>query len=172
MIRFIDIVGENNIIKVASGVYLYEVHIAIKGNNNKISLGRGAYHINIEFIGDNNIISIGNTWAMTDTTVTVSNGRRVIIGDGCVFSAQTTISTTDHHPIYDQAGQRVNPDQDVLIGDRVWLGRGVDVLKGTVIESDVVIGARSVVTGTIPANSVAAGVPARVIKRGTTWRAK
>jgi acetyltransferase-like isoleucine patch superfamily enzyme len=172
MIRFIDIKGKNNVIEVAPGAHLYNVSIAIRGNNNKlfISKGKEGFSARIELIGDNNSISIGDIEGMFNTAITATNGRRIIIGKECVFSDQITISTTDHHPIFDQKGERLNPDQDVVIGDRVWIGRGVDILKGSVIGSDVVIGAKSVVTGTIPPNSVAVGAPARVVKRDIIWR--
>jgi acetyltransferase-like isoleucine patch superfamily enzyme len=174
MIRFIDVIGRNNTIEIASGANLYNVSIAIRGDNNKlfISKGTGGFSARIELIGDNNSISIGSVEGMFGTAITATNGKRIIIGKGCTFSDQTTISTTDHHPIFDLNGQRLNPDQDVVIGDRVWLGRGVDILKGSVIGSDVVIGAKSVVNGTIPSNSVAVGAPARVVKRGIIWRAQ
>lgn len=60
------------------------------------------------------------------------------------------------------------PEWDVFgpikIGSNVFVGYGVIILPGTVIEDNCVIGAGSVVRGVIPANSVAAGVPARRIK--------
>jgi acetyltransferase-like isoleucine patch superfamily enzyme len=52
----------------------------------------------------------------------------------------------------------------VCIGDRVWVGANVVILSGASIGSDVVIGAGSVVKGNIPAGTLAAGVPAKVIR--------
>jgi acetyltransferase-like isoleucine patch superfamily enzyme len=49
----------------------------------------------------------------------------------------------------------------------VWLGRGVAVLKGAHIERGAVIGANSVVAGHIPANAIAVGAPARVVRYRT-----
>jgi acetyltransferase-like isoleucine patch superfamily enzyme len=54
---------------------------------------------------------------------------------------------------------------EVHIGCNVWLGDGVVVLAGAVIGDGSVIGANSVVSGTIPANAIAAGSPARVLKQ-------
>jgi acetyltransferase-like isoleucine patch superfamily enzyme len=67
------------------------------------------------------------------------------------------------------------PDADVFgpitVGDNVFFGGGVVVLPGVTIGDNVVIGARSVVSRDIPSNSVAAGVPARVIKSLDEYRA-
>ncbi|QYR24360.1 hypothetical protein KZ483_26580 [Paenibacillus sp. sptzw28] len=57
----------------------------------------------------------------------------------------------------------------IIIGDRVWIGHGASILKNVKIGDNVVIGAKSVVTKDIPANSVAVGNPARVIQQGITW---
>lgn len=55
----------------------------------------------------------------------------------------------------------------VSIGCDVWLARGVAVLKGSFIKDGAVIGANAVVRGLIPKNSIAVGIPARVIKERT-----
>ena len=52
----------------------------------------------------------------------------------------------------------------VVIGDGSWLGTNAVVLPGVTIGRHVAVGAGSVVTGDLPDNSVAAGVPARIIK--------
>lgn len=52
-----------------------------------------------------------------------------------------------------------------VIGDRVWLGDGVVVTPGSSVGDGTIIGANSVVIGAIPCNSIAAGAPAKVIKR-------
>jgi acetyltransferase-like isoleucine patch superfamily enzyme len=53
---------------------------------------------------------------------------------------------------------------DILIEDDAWIGFGVIVLDGVHIGSGAVIGAGSVVTRDIPANAIAAGIPAKVIR--------
>ncbi len=52
----------------------------------------------------------------------------------------------------------------VKIGNNVWLGSEVTILKGVTIGDNAVIGAKSLVTKNIPANCIAAGVPAKVIR--------
>ncbi len=81
------------------------------------------------------------------------------------------IYITDQNHGYDDLGlpisKQVMPERAVSIGDGSWLGHGTIVLPGAQIGKHVVIGANSVVTGTIPDNCVAAGVPAKVIKHLT-----
>ena len=60
---------------------------------------------------------------------------------------------------------QVMPERPVSIGDGAWLGHGSIVLPGSNIGKHVVVGANSVVTGDLPDNCIAAGVPARVIKQ-------
>jgi acetyltransferase-like isoleucine patch superfamily enzyme len=53
----------------------------------------------------------------------------------------------------------------IALGDNVWLGAGATVLDGVTIGKDVVVGAGAVVTEDLPDGVVAAGLPARVIRR-------
>jgi maltose O-acetyltransferase len=55
----------------------------------------------------------------------------------------------------------------VIIGDDVWIGHGAVILKGVTIGDRAVIGAGAVVTRGVPADTVVAGNPARVVKRLT-----
>jgi maltose O-acetyltransferase len=61
----------------------------------------------------------------------------------------------------DNSAGEVRP---VTIGNNVWIGSRVMVLKGASIGDNSVIAAMSVVTSAIPANCVAAGIPAKVIR--------
>jgi acetyltransferase-like isoleucine patch superfamily enzyme len=110
----------------------------------------------------------------------ISVGDRCLIGKGSGIVGHLSITIGDdvwtgHHVyITDQnhgyedldqpISRQVMPEKPVSIGDGSWLGHGTVVLPGAQIGRHVVIGANSVVTGTIPDNSVAAGVPARVIR--------
>ena len=68
-----------------------------------------------------------------------------------------------------------NPDCDIVkpivVGNNVFIGFGSIILPGMTIGDNVVIGARSVVTKDIPANTIAAGVPARAIKSTDEYEA-
>jgi len=77
----------------------------------------------------------------------------------------TSIYDCDSHEVDPKFRRRsVGPIEPVIIGDNVWFGSRVQVLRGVSIGDNSVIGAGSVVVQSIPANCVAAGVPAKVIR--------
>ena len=95
----------------------------------------------------------------------------IVIGDDSLVSSDVDITVSDMHPIFDAASRkRINPADDVRIGRRVWIGQRALILKGATIGEGSVIGAAAVVTGAITAGCVAAGNPARVIRRGIAWQ--
>jgi acetyltransferase-like isoleucine patch superfamily enzyme len=74
------------------------------------------------------------------------------------------------HSILDASGERTNPAADVSIGAHVWVGQRAMILKGAKIGDNCVVGAGAIVVGTIPANSLCVGVPAKTIRSGVSWR--
>lgn len=92
----------------------------------------------------------------------ISAHQRVSIGDGCLIGQYGIIMDCDYHSLENETDHgEVRP---ITIGDRAWLGARVIVLKGANIGRDAVIAAGSVVTRDIPANAIAAGVPAKVLR--------
>ena len=95
--------------------------------------------------------------------VRISAAKSIRIGDNCMLAANVIISDSDWHGIYN----RIRPfrcTKPVVIENNVWLGERVIVNKGVTIGENSVVGAGAVVTKDIPANVIAAGNPARVIK--------
>lgn len=89
------------------------------------------------------------------------------IGSHVMMGADCTIITRNH--AFDRTDmpmmeQGFSAEQPVTIGNDVWIGDRVTILPGVTIGDGCVIGAGAVVTKDIPAWSIAAGVPARVIK--------
>lgn len=110
-------------------------------------------------------------------------GRESFIGSGCTFSAATCIRVgvkclissgvrihdNDGHPldpVRRAMNEPIRQDEaaDVTIGDNVWIGAQATILKGVTIGNDSVVGTSAVVTSDVPAKSVVAGNPARVVK--------
>lgn len=97
-------------------------------------------------------------------------GKSITIGNHCLLAAGVTIYDMDGHPLdanSRRAGEPSPPDsiKPVTIEDDVWVGSGSIILKGVTIGSRSVIAARSVVTQDVPADSIVAGNPARLIRQ-------
>lgn len=90
--------------------------------------------------------------------------KAITIGDDCLIGDFTSILDSNEHEVEPNAGVRMEP---VMIERNVWIGRNCLVLPGTVIGENSVIAAGSIVTRSIPPNSVAAGNPAAVIRNIT-----
>ena len=118
-------------------------------------------------------IRIGKNVQINDL-VHISALERVTIGDNTLMASHVYISDNSHGFYKGKTGD-TPPDIDpasrpyfvapVSIGANVWIGEGVIVMPGVTIGDGAVIGAHSVVTDDIPADSIAVGSPAKVIKK-------
>jgi maltose O-acetyltransferase len=89
---------------------------------------------------------------------------KISIGERCAIAAFTRIITPTHDPdALPVAAVGIN--KSVVIGDDVWIGTGVIVLPGVSIGSRTIVAAGAVVNRDLPPDVLAAGVPARVVKK-------
>lgn len=107
------------------------------------------------FIGDN---FTGNY------NLTILDIREVRIGNNIMIGPNTLITTVGHPLSPKGRRSHLGIAKPVTIGDDVWIGGNVTILPGVHIGNNVVVGAGAVVSHDIPDNSVAVGVPARVVK--------
>jgi len=112
----------------------------------------------------NSHIRIGcKNWFSNNVTIVAMS--RIEIGDCCQIGDQVAIYDCDFHEVGPSHRNRsAGPTAPVRIGNNVWLGSRVMILKGVTIGDNSVVGAMSLVTRSIPANCIAAGIPARVIR--------
>lgn len=103
-------------------------------------------------------LKIGNNCGFSGTTIGCFT--EIVFGDNVNCGANTLITDSDWHLNDPRAGKA----KPIYIGNNVWLGYGVIVLKGVSIGENSVIGAGSVVTKDIPANVIAGGNPCKVLK--------
>lgn len=138
----------------------------IIGNKSYFS-GKPSFSFSCKLHDEPEVIIGDNTFVGHNTTFIAS--QKISIGSHCLIAGNVEIRDNDGHP-FDFMARRNNlpplPEsvKPVRIGDDVWIGTGVLILKGVVIGDRSVIAAHSVVTADIPPDSVAAGVPARVIR--------
>ncbi|WOI23102.1 acetyltransferase [Nonlabens ulvanivorans] len=105
--------------------------------------------------------TIGNGVQVMQGTVITNS---VMIGNGCLINLNCTIGHDTKVGSFSELSPAVNVSGRCTIGDLVSLGTGAIVLPDITIGDNATIGAGAVVTENIPANAVAVGVPARVIK--------
>jgi acetyltransferase-like isoleucine patch superfamily enzyme len=125
----------------------------------ELRCGSGEIHISAQFT------------AAGGMEIDARNGGYVKIGKQSQCGPRVMILTDDMHTIRDMhSGKRVNPyGGRVVIGERVWMGLEAIIKGNADIGSDSVIGARSMATGVLPANSVCVGVPARPVRTEIVW---
>ncbi|GLU49178.1 sugar O-acetyltransferase [Nocardiopsis ansamitocini] len=88
----------------------------------------------------------------------------ITIGEDCQIGPNVQLLTPTHPVEPQQRRDKLEAAEPIVIGDNVWLGGGVIVLPGVTIGDNSVVGAGAVVTKDIPADVVAVGNPARVIR--------
>lgn len=133
------------------------------GNNLKIEQPFWCdYGKNIE-IGENFYSNFG---------LTILDGAKVTIGDNVKFGPNCNLYTVTHPKETEKRNQGLEQALPITIGNNVWLGGNVTILPGVSIGDNAIVGAGSVVTKNVPANTIFAGVPAKKISVNydTEWQ--
>lgn len=86
----------------------------------------------------------------------------VTLGDGCLVGHNVVFATLDHDKRPGRRGDMTAAP--IVVGKDVWIGAHATILKGVTIGDGAIIAAGAVVTRDVPPNTIAAGVPARVVK--------
>ncbi len=162
------ICGEGSTINLGNGFSI--------GNNVRIMVEKGASLI----LGDHCDIA-------DHSFIYIRSGAKFQCGNGCSFGRLTiqgfidinighdflgghgvVLRDGDGHDILGMA--QPNYPKRIVIGDRVWMGEGVTILKGVQIGNDSVVANGSIVTKVFPDKSLIGGVPASILREGIFWR--
>lgn len=122
--------------------------------------------------GGSSIVLHGPLVATRCAVVDARNGGGVVAGPEQLWAADVYVATDDMHRLEDRAtGERLNPfGASVRLGRHVWLCKDAVVTGHTDVGDGAVVAMRSVVRGQkVPAHSVVAGVPARVVRDDVAW---
>ncbi len=123
------------------------------------------FHINQPFRCDYGCnISIGNNF-FANYNLTILDEAKVSIGDNVFIGPNVNIYTACHPIESEPRNTRVQWAEPVTIGNNVWIGGNATILPGVTIGDNAVVGAGSVVTKNVEADTVVGGNPARLIKR-------
>ncbi len=96
--------------------------------------------------------------------LTLVDDTHIYVGDSCMFGPNVVVATAGHPIVPKLREKAYQYNASVHIGRNVWIGAGVLIMPGITIGDNSVIGAGSVVTKDIPANVIAVGNPAKVLR--------
>lgn len=167
----IRINGNNNRV-VLDGTNISGLTIGVTGDNCSVTIksSRNIMNSDILVLDNESAVEIGQNTGLNGGTIITAGGKAVTIGKNVMIADKCELWASDTHSILDiESGERINKDASITIGNDVWLGIGVRVCKGVVINDGAVIGMGSIVTKDVPNNTIAAGVPAKVVKRNIKW---
>ena len=117
-------------------------------------------------VTENGILEFANHFNMGPKSLIICN-KNFSFGEKVQTSWNCTFMDTDQHELIDSVGNRSNNDRPILIGDNVWIGCHVIIIKGTRLASNITIGAGSIVHGVHDETCVVlAGNPAKTVKCG------
>ncbi|WP_313477376.1 acyltransferase [Microbacterium sp.] len=167
--------GKNNRLHIAEGADVRWLSLDFAGDGGQVrilrtSRPRAGLRLSLR-VGYSSSVQIGEDVGTTNRLfISAVEGASVHIGDDCMIATGIEIRTDDAHPVYAvQTGKRVNPTKSIVIGDHVWLAKDAVIMGGVTIGSGSVIGFRSIVTRSVPNNCIAAGAPAKVVRRHIAW---
>lgn len=131
----------------------YATVIAAPDNKVRLSVWPAAEGLGRIHIGRYSLICPG---------VRIGSAHAVTIGDNCMIASNVYISDSDWHDIYNRVS--MGTTAPVTIEENVWIGDSAIICKGVTIGENSIIGAGAVVSRDIPANTIATGNPAQVVK--------
>jgi acetyltransferase-like isoleucine patch superfamily enzyme len=120
-------------------------------------------------------IEIGDG-AYLGSQVVLRAGLGIRLGHHVTIASNVVLSSDPGHPL-DAVARRTEPApfedlEQIVVGDDVWIAQGAAVLGGVSIGEGAIVGARAVVTKNVPAHTLVAGNPARVVKELSPPRLK
>lgn len=118
-------------------------------------------------VHENGILENGELHMNTGSLIIC--GYHVKLGNIVSMARNSYILDDDHHPIFNENGERINEPKEIVLGDNVWLGLKTTVLKGARIGNQCVVGANSVISNVIPDNIMVAAGGARPVVKNITW---
>lgn len=118
-------------------------------------------YCHIEARQKTSVVEIGENTAINNNAQIISDGATITIGKDCLIGYNFACYDTDFHMVDPILRRTQTPEpKDVTIGDNVFIGSNVTILKGVKIGDNSVIGAGSIVTKSFSENSLICGNPA------------
>ncbi|MGL5015060.1 MAG: acyltransferase [Bacteroidales bacterium] len=126
----------------------------------------GGFHyggsIELQARTPNSRITIGDD-VLTNNNITMVACNNITIGSRTIIGQYVTIMDHEAHGIHPDHRRQMGEVGEVIIGENVWIGNNVVILKNSHIGNNCIVAAGAVVTGQFPDNTIVGGVPAKVI---------
>lgn len=106
-------------------------------------------------IGERSLVNFGCSLVATE---------HVRVGRGCQIGPYTMMLDNDYHHVEPDKRLVRPPSRPIVVGDNVWIGARSIVMAGVHVGDDACVAAGSVVTKDVPARTLVAGVPAKVVR--------
>ncbi|MCZ7672776.1 MAG: acyltransferase [Chloroflexi bacterium] len=116
-----------------------------------------------ELVAANGLLEIGDG-TFINYGCSIAANKLVRIGKNCNIGTYVIMMDNDFHRLEPERRYEFPESEPIILENNVWLGARVIVLKGVTIGEGSVIGAGSVVTKDIPPRSLAAGMPAKILR--------
>lgn len=164
----IQFMGKGNVLYCEENVNITNSRIKFSGSNGIIFLrsSKYDYYLNVVIYNDSLLYFGKDNFINQKLNIIVSEQQNIVIGNDCIISFDCWMRTADAHLIYDSfTKKRVNNSKGILVGDHVWIGQQVLILKGSEIASGSIVGAASLVANKrIPSNCIYGGNPVKKIR--------
>lgn len=149
--------------KPLPGIIWIEQHGTMKLQSDHFTLCEGA---RIHVRPNASLVIEGKGMLNTSSEIDVYDS--ISIGLGTIISSNCYITDSDQHDVIHNGALKPRT-KPVKIGRNVWIGRNVIILKGVEIGDNAIIGAGSVVTKSVPENTLFTGVPAKQTMDNINW---
>ncbi len=146
-------------------------NVVVYGPN--ISIGRGVVMVGangsqttlttVKMNGCEGGITIGDN-VLVMNGVRISSASKIVIEDGCMLANFSYLTDADWHDIHDRT-DCPGKTAPIILKRGAWIGDSAIVCKGVTVGENSIVGAGAVVTRDVPANTVVAGNPARIVKK-------
>lgn len=172
--------GNGHLIKIGNENKFMGNNVVLMYNNEaEVIIGHRCIFLqnNISCYAKSSLV-IGNNCSFgADTKMVLHLCSKVNIKEDCMFSWEIDVIAGDGHAIFDlHTDERINSGYEehiskIEFGEHIWVGARSTIL-GSAIGDGCVIGARSVVKGKFPNNTIIAGSPAHIVKKDIAWSRK
>ena len=137
------------------------------GNNCSFGYKMGGFHrggsVELQARYKNSKIKFGNNIS-TNNNIFLCAANYIEIGDNTLIGQYVTIMDHEAHGIAYDKRRQLGDIGKIIIGQNIWIGNNVTILKNSEIGDNTIIATGAVVSGKFPANVIIGGVPAKCIK--------